>query len=332
MLPLRLLACVAALAAAPASAASDVAKAAEPVALTFDWGDSFRARVESTRTRERVPAEPGNLAPDTKTSYLLDARRQADGSYIVKSLDPQIDVTASDAAALPTLDARSLEALTALEATLLISPDGDFTGIEGYEALRAWAEQFIVNSSPAITDPAQREKMRAFLDQVLSPEAVAMYSRQIWNAAIGAWTGATLEFGESLELRQPQRLPMFGNASAAMVTTFTAVERLPCPVEPAAKARECVRLRMTTSYDPAEMAQIITALIQRLAPADKPVPDGALTNLSIDSTIDVITEPGSLKPHHLLIRKVSAVTVQEGGQPKSVTQTETREVRYIHLD
>lgn len=48
--------------------------------------------------------------------------------------------------------------------------------------------------------------------------------------------------------------------------------------------------------------------------------------------VDAITEPGSLKPHHLLLRKVSAVTVQEGGQPKTITQTETREVRYTHLD
>jgi hypothetical protein len=332
MSPRRLLACVAALATAPGFAAPGVDKVAEPVALTFDWGDSFRARVESSRSRERVPADPRSTAPAMQASYLLDARRQADGSYIVKSLNPQIGATGADGGQAPMLDAQSLDALTALEATLLVSPDGDFNGIEGYEALRAWAEKFIAESSPAIADPAQREKMRAFLDQVLSPAALAMYSRQLWDAAIGAWTGATLEFGETLELRQPQRLPMFGDANVAMVTTFMAVERLPCPVQAGSKARDCVRLRMTTSYDPAEMAQVITALIQRLAPADKPMPDGALTNLSVDGTIEVVTEPGSLKPHHLLIRKVSAVTVQEGGQPKTVTQTETRELRYTHLD
>jgi hypothetical protein len=328
----RLLACVAALATAPVLAAPGVDKAAEPVALTFDWGDSFRARVESTRSRERVPVDPRTAAPATQTSYLLDARRQTDGSYIVKSLDPQIGATGADGGQAPTLDAQSLETLTALGSTLLVSPDGDFTGIEGYDALRAWAEERIAEASPTVADPAQREKMRAFLDQVLSPAAVAMYSRQLWDAAIGAWTGATLEFGETLELRQPQRLPMFGDANVAMVTTFMAVERLPCPVQAGSKARDCVRLRMTNSYDPVETARVITALLQRLAPADKPMPDGALTNLSIDGTVDVITEPGSLKPHHLLLRKVSTVTVQEGGQPKTITQTETREVRYTHLD
>lgn len=285
--------------AVPDARAEDGAAAREDVvALRFAWPAPARAKVTFRRTRSRAGERPG-----TFTARYELAAEPAEGGLSVATR------ATSWRGDLPVPPALAKEAIRASERVAQrIRAQGEFAGLEGADALRPVLARVL---DDARVPPEQAERAVA-----LALAAARTDAEELWNVAVGFWTGADLRLGETYALESEAEVPLLPGVRALQAVQFGVRRRVPCAA--AERVARCVEAVLRSSPDRAALERAAPALLARLFPAG--APSGATApgvELSAERTLVLVTDPATLLPRRVVWTRAVRLSGGERGGPEA---------------
>ncbi|HET8538668.1 MAG TPA: hypothetical protein VFL83_02230 [Anaeromyxobacter sp.] len=282
---LRLALLASALAAAgPGAGGPPAPERPEPVArLRFAWRAPLRARVTFRRARLRPGAAPAVFTARYETRV-----EAAPGGLLIGTRGT---TWRGD---LPFPRAVEREAIRASEAIVQrVEPEGRFAGLEGVEAMRpVLARVFEEASVPP--DAAARATP-------LAEAALRVEAEELWNLAVGFWSGADLRVGESYALASEGEIPLVPGARAPQRVEFAVRRRVPCAA--GERAARCVEATLRQTPDRAAVERAAEALLARLLPEGAEGGAGASGELAAEGELLLVTDPDTLLPRRLVWTK-----------------------------
>lgn len=299
--PVALLAAALAVALpAPGRAAGESAgRRAEEASLRFAWPAPARARVDYRRTRLRTGQAPRVFT----ASYDLLTERAPDGDGI-----GILTRRTSWRGALPVPRALSREAIRASERVVQrIGPEGEFRGLEGVEALRPVLARAL---GPGV-EPGRSERALA-----LALASTRAEAEELWNLAVGFWTGADLRIGETYAMQSEAELPLLPGERAAQAVEFRVRRRVPCSL--GERPIRCVEAVLRATPDPTAIARAGEALLARILPEGAAPPAGGARDLAVESELVLVTDPATLLPRKLVWTR--AVRLRAAGEARAAAE------------
>ena len=173
---------------------------------------------------------------------------------------------------------------------------------------------------------ARREPIRGIFSRALSESALRARLEEDWHRDIGAWAGASLELGEVYALDASAPAPLLGNLQVPIRVTFEYLGRAGCVGGDA--TTECVKLRMHSTVDSQKVGTALVDFVQRLAQQSKTKVE--VTALTVDQTVRLLTEPGTLLPHAVIVERNMSLEISQGGKVQRRQRKEVRQVRYVY--
>lgn len=291
-------------AVAPASAAAEPPAPApreDVVALRFAWPAPARAKVSFRRTRSRAGERPGTFT----ARYELHAE-PAEGGLAVATRGT---AWRGD---LPFPPAVAKDAIRASERVVQrIRAQGEFAGLEGVEALRPVLARVL---DEARVPPDQAERAVA-----LALGAARADAEELWNLAVGFWTGADLRVGETYALESEAEVPLLPGVRAAQAVRFGVRRRVPCSA--AERAARCVEAVLRSTPDRAALERAAPALLARLLPGAAPPARGG-GELSAERILVLVTDPATLLPRRVAWTKVVRLGPEAAPEAELVDRSE----------
>jgi len=308
---------------APGARADESAAAArgDVVSLRFAWPADARARVSFRRTRQRT----GERTEVFTARYETVAERGPAGFRVsTRGTSWKGD--------LPVPPALAPEAMRASEAVVQrILPQGQFLALDGVEAMRPVLARVL---DDAKVPPDQAERALA-----LALAATRAEAEELWNLAVGFWTGADLRVGERYAMQSEAELPLLPGVRAPQAVEFRVSGRVPCAASE--RAPRCVEVVLRSTPDRAALDAAAPALLARLLPNDAerrgsrvrlplsetvressgarapservaPRPD---VDLSAERTLVLVTDPGTLLPRRMAWSRTVRLGGGEGERP-----------------
>jgi hypothetical protein len=306
--------------AAPASPVPG-APAAEPagvgqvdpklVRLRFDWPASTEVQATQRRTRTRT-----GHAPVTTTTRFTQRLERREGTLRISTSG----TTWEGDAPYPGSPAAVEGVLRAAERVMqVVSPEGEFRGLEGVEALRPALSRVLEGSVP----PEQLERALTFAEASMQLQA-----QEMWNLAVGFWIGADLELGERYVMRTEAEVPL-AQTLAEFEQEFSVRRRVPCSARD--HDERCVEVTLRSAPDPAALPALARGVVAQLAPEASGAVE-ALRGLVMENELLLVTEPARLLPHRVVwtrtIRGTLGAAEGAGGEPRLLEQVDRHEADY----
>ena len=299
--------------------AQDPAAGADVVSLRFNWpanigiGVSFASR--------QVREQPG-VSTDISIQghYQISVVDHPQGLRVMQS---GLETTLFES--IPTMPPpveTLYRNLAALSPDYVVSADGALIGVDGLDQLAA----SVRDSMAPLFEAAgpQAAGVRGMVDEMLSEDALFAQIQEEWNAMVGTWVGADFELGVGYVLEESVPIPMFPDMSLPMRYSFEASERGPCAA--GAAENSCVRLRMESAPDEAQLAAFVERFVARVG-GELADAEGAIGQLSRVDTIELLAEPGTLLPHELTVTMEIGAAIS-GLAPGGSPFRRYRETRY----
>jgi hypothetical protein len=280
--------------AAAAEADAPPRPAADVVPLRFAWPVPARARVSYRRTRTRPGEKPSTFTARYET--VAEAAATPDDGLRIATR------ATSWRGDLPFPSALEDDAIRATEAVVQrVRPQGEFAGLDGVEALRPVLARVLED---ARVPPEQAERALA-----LALAATRAEAEEIWNLAVGFWSGADLRLGQTYVLQSEADLPLVPGRRVPQTVEFGVRHRVPCSA--AERAPRCVEAWIRSTPDRAALDRAAPPLLARLGvPPGEPDADGeaaaapAPGELSAERTLVLVTDPATLLPRRVVWTKV----------------------------
>jgi hypothetical protein len=298
--PLAALACAPFLAAparaaAPPRAADAAPAAPRPkiVALRFAWPRDLAADVTYARSRTQQGKPAAGL--ELRGKLAVAAR----GEDLVVRYQGW---TGGDGDAAAAVRATEKVALVVGEDGRVRSVDGVADAVEGMRKLPAFSGDA----------PATKKALE------LAPQLVEKEARETWALLVGFWSENDLELSEAYETESEVAVPLVPGLTVRIRVEVRATRWVDCP---GPKGGRCVELKMRSQPDREDAAKVVNALMERLGVPRQAV-QGALGELAVVTDATVITEPSTLVPHRLEIRKTGEAT-GPGGETISRVDAQT---------
>lgn len=287
--------------AAPAAAAgTPAAPEADDgriVRMRFAWRAPLRAKVGYRRTRTR----PGGERTTFTARY--EARVEAEPGGL--RLTTRGTTWHGE---LPFRRALAKDAIRASEAVVQrVGKEGEFQGLEGAEAMRPVLAR-VLEDAKVPPEAAERA-----LELALG--AMRAEAEEAWNLAVGFWTGADLALGETYGLEAEAEIPLLPGARAAHAVEFGLRRRVPCAA--GERALRCVEATLRSVTDRSALERVAPALLARLLPAGAEPPAEAAKELSAESELVLVTEPGTLTPRRVVWTKAVRLGPADGTPPRA---------------
>lgn len=301
------LALAAAVLAPPARADDEDAprRAGEVVQLRFAWPAPARAKVSYRRTRIRPGQRPGTFTARYET--VVEAGGEPEGGLRIATRGT---TWRGD---LPFPSALARDAIRATEAVIQeVRGAGEFAGLEGVDALRPVLARVLED---ARVPPEQAERALA-----LALAATRADAEEVWNLAVGFWSGADLHLGQRYVLQSEAELPFLPGRRVPQTVEFGVRLRVPCAA--ADRVPRCVEAWLRSTPDRAALEHAAPALLARLGRRQgepgAPEPAPAPGELTAERTLVLVTDPATLLPRRVAWTKV--VRLGAEGQPHGVAE------------
>jgi hypothetical protein len=262
--------------------------------LRFAWPDAARAKVTYRRTRT-------GAGEDTTFTARYETRVEA-GPRGVRVLTRNT----SWAGDLPFAHALAREAIRASEVVVQrVGADGEFAGLEGVEAMRPVLAR-LFDAAKVPPDAAERALP-------LAEAAMRAEAEELWNLAVGFWTGADLRVGARYAMASEGELPLLAGVRASQALEFGVRRRVPCSA--AERAPRCVEATLRATPDRDAVERVRDALLARLLPDGAERPEDGADELLAESELVLVTDPETLLPRRLVWTKALRLGSAEGGPP-----------------
>jgi hypothetical protein len=284
---LALAAAVASSATAPCARAADPRAAdASPsaprpaaVALRFAWPRPLAAEVQYARTRTQTGRPATSLALRGK----LAATPRGD-----RTLVRYTGWTGANGPEASLL--RATEAVT-----VVVGQDGRAEKVEGKDDVVKAARKL----PPFDSDSPQARKALELL-----PASVEKSALEEWALLVGFWSENDLEIGERYESDSEVAVPAVPGSSVRLRIEVRAIRWLDCPRP---ERGRCVELELRSRPDRDDVQKVVGALMDKLG-VPKEAVQGALGDLVTATEATLVTEPSTLVPHRLAVKRTTDVT------------------------
>lgn len=295
--------------AAPASAS---ATSGRIVRLRFAWAAPLRARVTYRRTR---------VGPAGRTTFTARYEERVEAAKDGLRITTHGTSWRGD---LPFPRALSKEAIRASEAVAQrVGQEGEFGGLEGVEAMRPLLAR-VFEEAKVPPETAERAV-------VLALGAMRTEAQEAWNLAVGFWTGADLAVGETYALESEAEIPLLPGVRAEHAVEFAVRRHVPCAA--GERALLCVEATLRSTPDRAALERAAGPLLARLLPAEAEPPEGAEKELSAESELVLVTEPGTLLPRRVAWTKAIRLGAPEKGPARAeIVDRSEWDYRYLPSD
>jgi hypothetical protein len=299
---------LAALALAPAAVADDAAPPrTEVVSLRFGWPAAARARVTYRRTRLR--------SGKPRATFTARYETLAEGTPDGVRISTRATTWRGD---LPFPAALRREAIRASEQVVQrVGADGEFLGLEGVEALRPVLARVLAGAK---VPPEQAERALA-----LALGATRAEAEELWNLAVGFWTGADLRVGETYALHSEAELPLLAGVRAPQAVEFSVRRRVPCAA--GERAPRCVEAVLRSTPDRAAVEASAALLLASVLPPGAAPPEDGAKDLAVESELVLVTDPATLLPRRVVWTKAVRLGAREKG-PADAEQVDRAEYDY----
>ena len=278
----------------PAALAEEPAPRGDVVSLRFAWPAPARARITYRRTRLRTGRRPGTFT----------ARYEVRVEPAPEGLAVRTHGT-TWRGELPFSAALARDAIRASEQVVQqIGDEGEFRGLDGVEALRPVLAR--------VLDDAKVPHEQAERALALALAATRAEAEELWNLAVGFWTGADLKIGETYAMQSEAELPLLPGVRAPQAVEFSVRRRVPCTA--GERAARCVEAVLRATPDRAAIERSAPQLLARLAPAGT-AQEGAAKDLAAESELVLVTDPENLLPRRVVWTKALRLGARDKGPP-----------------
>jgi hypothetical protein len=282
------------------------------VRLRFDWPATAEVQATQRRTRTRT-----GQAPVTTTTRFTQRLERREGALRISTSG----TTWEGDAPYPGSPAAVEGVLRAAERVVqVVSPEGEFRGLEGVEALRPALARVLAASVP----PEQVERALGFAEAAMQAQA-----QEMWNLAVGFWIGADLELGERYGMRTEAEVPL-AHAEAEFEQEFSVRRRVPCSASD--RDERCVEVTLRSAPDPAALPALARGVVAQVAGGEATIAAEALRELVVENELLLVTEPARLLPHRVVWTRTVRATVAAGegagGEPRLLEQVDRHEADY----
>ncbi len=263
--------------------------------MRFAWPAPLRARVSYRRTRIRTGA------PTSVFTARYETRVEGDEEGL--RIATRGTSWRGD---LPFPRALAKDAIRASEKVVQrVGNDGAFAGLEGVEAMRPVLARVF---DDAKLPPEAAERALPLAEAAMRSEAV-----ELWNLAVGFWTGADLRAGETYGLESDAEIPLLSGVRAAHAVEFGIRRRVPCAA--GERSLRCVEATLRSAPDRAAVERAADALLARVLPAGAEPPAGEGKDLAVESVLVLVTDPATLLPRRVVWTKAVRLGAGEKGPP-----------------
>lgn len=293
-------------AAAPRPPAGPVPEG--PISLGFAWPEGLTAQVTYSTSRLRT----GDDAESGESRYRMVVKGEGD---VLKVVSQDVELPPEEQKAVAASEPVSIP-------TVVVSRRGDFLRIEGAEATLVKVEKVLEQQGQAAP---QREQVLTILRDALVEGA-----RETWHVQVAGWRGVTLEQGKPVT--RQARLSPSALASVVVPVTETLSYEGAVPCAEGETEKRCVRLTFQARPVESELPGVKAAFLARVkALAGGEAPDYTLEELRVEHRTELVTEPGSLIPHHVRTTRHTRVVFLAGKEERSEDdQREEVEYRYVY--
>ena len=292
------------IALAPARADEPGGAAAEVVPLRFGWSAPARAKVTYRRTRIRTGQKAGTFTARYET--VAEPGEEGELRVSVRGTAWRGD--------LPVPPALAPEAIRAAEQVVQrVRAQGEFAGLEGVEAMRPVLARVLED---ARLPPDQAERALG-----LALSATRAEAEEIWNLAVGFWSGADLRLGQTYELQSEAELPLLPGVRAPQAVQFGVRRRVPCAASE--RVARCVEVVLRSTPDRASLERATPALLARLLPprdaedGDGEAPARPVPTLTAERALVLVTDPETLLPRRVVWTKSVTLGGSDRGRPEA---------------
>lgn len=277
-------------------------QAVDSVHLRFDWPIGMTAIVEQEWMRiSETPAKRDSTS--LGSSYRLRVREHARGRLVTAD-----SFRVAAIAGLPPAAARSSEVervvslLGSMQPSFVVSSDGEFLELAELDKMKSAMDSFMTSMMPQVGDAPP--EFRQFMERLTSAEVLTTQAAEQWNSVVGTWVGADWVIGEAYGTSSEQELPLLPGVRVPMEFEFSAAERRPCTAH--GRDSACVLLRMYSAPDTVALRTLVGELVKQMGVNAGDLAD-ALAGMRMESTIELLIEPESLRPHRVTQTKVVVV-------------------------
>lgn len=282
------------------------AQGPDSVRLRFGWKPGMQAQVEYEQVRFGGGFDSLRIA----STYRIEVSPHDEGLLVAYAGTRYTE--------LPRLEGPAGHFFQALSRTasggkpeMVVTRGGEFVRVQGIERIAAELRE-AMQPLMAELDGTGARALRRTMEAMLSDEALAEASAKEWSSLVEFWVDTDLQVGETFELEEVLQVPLFPGIDVPHVTEFRVVGRVPCAA--GETERRCVEIVARATVGPEVLMQTIGEMLRGAGPSDEGLME-FLSQLSVETSSRLVTEPGTLRPHLLEARKaVSMAGADEPGQ------------------
>ena len=288
----------------------------DSVSLNFSWPSDLRGKA-LLNYKQIKSSSRGTRRQTFSGSYDFRAEPIQEG-LLVRYENPEIRIEGG-----PQADdqraklERALLKATSSPPDYIISTNGKFVRLEGMDRFQENLREALGEVISDLPEEAQ-ERVMHILGQMTTEEQLEKKIMDSWDREVGAWIGATLDQGDVYEAQYTTKAPALQNAPIPMKAQFKYIGRTPCNDE--SEAENCVELEMLTEVNSEILAQALEDFLQKAG-----ISDFHVEEFQLEEKVQLITEPGTLIPHRMHLRRLSSTVISQNGQTSEAN--EYREIK-----
>lgn len=284
-MPLHLLLLAAAL-ALPGGAQAQNQAAAQPREFVFRFQPPDGVRFKVQYTQQRLRTIEGQKPTRDESESLTEGSFRRASDHV--EYRPRIVMMSMRRNGAPVNDP-TLNLLTKLQVTYVISAQGEATAIRGFDGVDALLKSSL---SPQVA---------AALAPLINERVLVQREKAEWNARYAEFAGGKFRIGEVIDTEAPQALPTGETLRYAVRTSFPRWES--CP------AGHCVRVEQIYESDASALAQLATRVTgQIMAEAAQPAP-AATASARLSGSLSRLIDPQTMLIYSEQVRRTLTMRV-----------------------
>jgi len=292
--------------------------ASEVVALNFELnaGDTSRVVFMAERTRVKNGERTVQSAMNGEGKTLVEAH--PDGFILIQNVD-KVEMEA-DMGELSKFLKPIMESASSIETRTVVSNEGAILGVDGLEPLLDTMMEninLIIDESPDEVKPI----LTNLVPQLVNENSILAKISETWSAQVGMWIGSEFEKGYYYDVEYTEPVAAFGGVELGFTGTYSYVGKTNC--NEFDTDLSCAELTYNSALSPESAETFTNAIFSQM---NLPVPEGI--RLALNTSLLLITEPSTLKPHYY--EKVGRVSAPSGNGDGAVERIDRSTYTYSY--
>lgn len=299
----------------------------ERVDLHFDW-----TGIQTSTVDFRSKQTKRGISSEMQGKGRTQIKPLADAQLLIRTEVTDYSHTSTDGDEAKSAYMQNLmrEAMSGIP-DYVVAADGSFVRLDQVGEYVARIEQSLLKGLPGDAE-ALRPKVKQLIQSLVSEASLTQSIQDQWNNHVANWAGGSYAMGERYVFAAQYQAAALGAAAFPMTITQRLLGRVPCNDQD--QAQSCVQLEQVSRVtDPAfrkAMHGFINKMVNDMAPDSARPETLSVERAEIQVTVNLVTEPGSLRPHNMQTSKTTTVVLATQDLSKTSQDIEESTTRYTY--